>query len=248
MMTSTKFKELGGKPSGKWNSSYSEICKLLDVVENLDIPLSYLDKKQRDARRKLNNKLARFHPNDHGNVEKKKKEINAVRTFQRGMDGGRMEDLAKVSELLDKMANNKRQLIHNTGKGLIKKFSSHSGGLSLVFTDAGAFNAMWSAKIVTINKPKFWASENFATAILVHEYHHILTKRAGEFYADEFVAHWKQYQAMNLNKTAKYLNNWLLDDPTGYNLRKKPNLFKGVEFDAPEKAGTMWTNYRDNKG
>jgi len=245
-MNLTDFKLLGGEPSGKFGSNYSSICKLVQKVDDLDISQSYLEKKQRDARRNLYEALARFHPNDDGAAEKKTKEIAAARKLKTEMDNESQMDRVKVSELLDKMANDPMPLIRNTGKGLTDLFSK-GNGLAMGFKQGGAENAIWAARTITIYTANFWQSENLATGVLVHEYHHYLTKRMGEYYADEFVAHWKQYLAMRANRTAKDLNKWLLDDPLGYKLRQQKDKFKGVEFKRPEDAGPLWTKNMDNR-
>jgi len=115
------------------------------------------------------------------------------------------------------------------------------------FTDGTRDNASWAAKQITFDKTRFWQSQNLATAVLVHEYHHYRSKRLGTYYGDEFVAHWKQYLAMKVQKTAAELNYFLLDDPAGYQIRTNPTYtFSGQEFTSPEDADFLWTRWKDN--
>jgi hypothetical protein len=251
MMSPAELKELGGVPSGSWGSNYTKICRLLKTVEDMEAAPSYFDKRQRDARRALYDALTRFHPNEPAaDVGKKGREIRAVRQLRTEMDTENQLDQARVSELLDKMTTDPMALIRNTGIGLIRLFTKGYQGLSMTFQNAGNANATFSGSTITITKSNFWTSENLAKGVLVHEYHHYLSGRNGELYADEFVAHWKQYLAMKLtNQTAVTLNTWLLDAPDGYKMREKraqKGIWKGIEFAGPEQAGNLWTKYKDN--
>jgi hypothetical protein len=253
MMSPDDLKGHGGAPSGKWGSNYTKVCRLLKTVDDMDVPKSYLDKKQREARRALYAAVSGFHPNEPATaVDKKGQEILAVRKLKAEMDTENQMDRAKVSELLDKMATDGMPLVRNTGVALKDLFSKHSGGLSMTFRNvAGANeNASFSSSTIIFNMINFWKSENLARGILVHEYHHYLSnKTGGTLYADEFVAHWKQYLAMRKTFNEQLitdLNQFLL--VTGYKLQDKkdqPGMWAGVKFTRPE-AGHLWTKYRDN--
>lgn len=167
-----------------------------------------------------------------------------------------------MSELLDKMAKNPMKLISNTGTGLRAVFSR--GTLGMKFVKGTLDNAAWSGTHMKFDVTRIWQNENLAIGVLVHEYHHFLIKADQKRkYADEFVAHWKQYLAMNDKRTAEqkvtHINHWLLDDPNGYKLRGNGPLrisdenatdesgkFNGTEFTGPADAGVIWTRYEHN--
>lgn len=126
--------------------------------------------------------------------------------------------------------------------------------MSIVFTALAGINAQWSAQILTINEANFWKPGRFPASILVHEYHHVLTRRSPSVYHDEFVAHWKQYdvqygingypQGNGRQGRVAYLNQWILDDPRGY--RQRANLGSNAELTGPEDTGSVWTSHLNN--
>ncbi len=251
MMVPSEFTELGGAPSRKRGSGYSKIVAALGVVDDLELwRAQYLSRPKRRAARNLYSALTGFHPaSSSGDVPvlsaTKTKQIQAARRLQKEMEDEHLLDEARVSELLDGMAGSSMPLIRNTGTGLRELFEQRK--LAMRFAKSSTTNAQWEGNSFTFFSPSFWKSDKLAKAVLVHEYHHYLTERAPKLYTDEFVAHWKQYQAMGARKTAAYLNDWLLDRAGGYQMRNDAAQFDGREFAGPEDAGEVWTDYRHNK-
>jgi hypothetical protein len=238
------FKKTGGEPSGKFFSHYSKMCSLLEKVHDMREHLTnYVPKDYQDKFLELQLLVDRFHPNDTGTSQKKADEITAVRALK---DSMKTElEYVKISQLLDKMANSGKALISNTGKAMREKIKNRRVGIG--FSTDNNINAQYSGSSLVINVTNFWKTEKLAMGLVAHEYHHILSGRPADTYADEYVAHWKQYTVMELGQDRfNNLNHWLLDDPAGYRLRGK--LAGRAPFAKPQDAGLIWTNYVDNKG
>jgi hypothetical protein len=230
------FKAIGGEPSNKLGSGYSAICKVLDKIT--DLGPNYWSAPQRTLLADLASKLQTYHAGGlaDGTPEKKRKNLEAVTQLKSQLAD--YKEAAKISVLIDKMEVADQPLIRNTALGL-KKFT-------FSFIGDPNVNAFFTgAACIAVNTTLFWVNEKTAIGILVHEYHHSLTRRLPAPYKDEFVAHWKQYLAMGITKTVEELNYWLCDDPKGYKLRNKPNLPNPL-FTRVEDAGGVWTTYKDN--
>lgn len=76
------FIDAGGKPSGSYHSSYSKICKQLQLVDYQEVTESYQNTSYREEIRKLHTLVCRFHPNDDGSTGVKLKQILAVRNLK----------------------------------------------------------------------------------------------------------------------------------------------------------------------
>src|SRR5262245_35252606 len=103
-----EFEAVGGKPSGSFGSSYTEIWELLEKLENLPAPGQYFNKKLQDLTFKLENKIAAYlKKGGHSGktiTPKKSKEIQAVTELNVLMND--QVQKAKIGQLLDKMATN----------------------------------------------------------------------------------------------------------------------------------------------
>lgn len=98
-------------------------------------------------------------------------------------------ELAIVKQVLEEMKLSALPLIANTGKGI------EQDKIVMLLSDTGA-GSMNSNGILTVN-PLRAKNKSLLIGLLVHEYHHKLCTHNGDFsYADEFVAHWKEYSVI----------------------------------------------------
>lgn len=245
VLTISELKNIGGEPSGKMFSSYSDICKALVEVDTLRNELTnYQAKIYQDKFLALYAKVERFHSNEAPLKNgKKHSEVWAVRTKLKDSMQDELQ-YVKIAQLLDKMAMSGKALTSNSGRLVRERWKNGQIGFS--FTTDGTVNAQYSGRSIAINPQNFWKSEKLAMGLIAHEFHHVLSGRPADTYADEYVAHWKQYTVMELAKEKfDNLNHWLLDDPSGYKLRG--SLRNGrTEFARPEDAGAIWSGTVDN--
>lgn len=98
-------------------------------------------------------------------------------------------ELATVKRVIEEMKLSAVPLIANTGKGI------DQNKIVMLLSDNGA-GSMNSNGILTVN-PLRAKNKSLLIGLLVHEYHHKLCAHNGDFsYADEFVAHWKEYSVI----------------------------------------------------
>ena len=209
-----EFTKIGGAPSGGLFSSYSTIHKKLGEANAArDYSAKYVNKRYQDAFMALLPLVQRFHPVDAGTPGKKLKEVQAVRALQESMRDDL--ELVRFCRLIDKMAISGKALVNNTGRGMQARMKSmDASAIGFGVTMDARKNAEFTGRTLNINVGNFWQSEKMATSLVVHEYHHVLTARAGDLYADEYVAHWKEYLTRD-EPQSKFdkLNDWLLDNP-----------------------------------
>ena len=263
----------GGKPSGSSRSTYTSICSTLAAYEqttNKKRAENYITAAGEALLVKLEGLIKVFidvrHPAGTKMDAKKTKEVDAVTELRKALVD--IEAVRKVSKLLNDnstLSNHPHggnaDLIRNSMLGWIDLLAR--GVYTLVKSDDATINAQ-----VTIDKKllihvgnffattfKVWTRGDFVpVSILVHEYHHHLTRGkipAASVYPDEFVAHWKQYDAMGViaqwgrAKCVTDLNTWLLDDPRGY--KRRFEVTAGSEYAGPEATGAaFWDTHLDN--
>jgi len=95
-------------------------------------------------------------------------------------------ELAVVKKIIEEMKLSSLPLVANTAAGI------DQDKIVMVLSDstAGSFSNLG---VLTIN-PLRTKNKSLLIGLLVHEYHHKLCSHNGSYaYADEFVAHWKEY-------------------------------------------------------
>lgn len=240
------FIRIGGTPSGKTGSNYSAICKAYAELDRLCDPnIAYNNRVFQDKFEAFYAQVQRFHPNDVGAATPKKTaETSAIRAMQTSAPLKKELGLVRISRLLDKMTTHPLPLVSNTGREIIRKVKERSFNIGLI--DIPNVNAQYNraSNTMLINTS---VAEKLGMGVIVHEYHHYLTNSEDK-YADEFVAHWKQYLAMGLGREKfALINPFLLDDPSGYKLRSAGAIRTRLPFSKPEDAGDLWFKYIDNR-
>ncbi len=269
----SEFGSGGGRPSGSSRSTYTSICTTLaayEVTTRKKKAENYITPAGEALLVKLEGLLREFldvrHPGGSKMDSKKTKEVDAVTELRAALVD--LEPVRKVSKLLNTYATlashphgGNSDLIRNSMAGWINLLSRDE--YKLVISSDSRINAqVTSDKKLLIHVGNFFATtfkvftrgEFVPVGILVHEYHHHLTRGtipAASVYPDEFVAHWKQYDAMGIIiQTGRAtcvtdLNTWLLDDPRGY--KRRFEVAAGTEFTGPEATGAaFWQSHLDN--
>src|SRR4051812_39130185 len=82
-----QFKKIGGEPSGKFFSTYTDLCKAIVELDKLrEYGSNYVPKAYQDKLLAFHTKMERFHPNDTtAAAAKKNNEISAVRAMKESM-------------------------------------------------------------------------------------------------------------------------------------------------------------------
>src|ERR1700756_3181154 len=94
---------------------------------------------------------------------------------------GSFPDLIKV---LNDNARSPIPLVRNSVAGWIGKFQ-RGWGMHIVVNQP-RINMQWNNISLDINPIVFSESDLFIMSVIVHEFHHVLTERAGPVYEDEF--------------------------------------------------------------
>jgi hypothetical protein len=266
------FTQEGGQPSNSRGSTYSAICKRLEAYNRI-VPNTptYINTQGRNALVELQQAIDKNKSSKHNKIilfnkagynEGKTAQKEAVAALEKEMK--RDLDIAKISFLIDEYSGQGQYLLMNSMQG----WKNLLGGAKykITFTDSGTSNMEVRGQgTLMINRSKFDFFNNGLAAIqrdvkadvkfmsiLVHEYHHHLTRRKTPMYYDEFVAHWKQYDIgghfLNNAQRVKHINNRLLDDPNGYTLRLRVTQEKTKIISKIEDTGKFWTGYKDNLG
>ncbi len=269
----SEFGNGGGKPSGSSRSTYSSICTTLaayEVTTNKKKAENYITPAGEALLVKLEGLIKEFvdvrHPGGSKMDGKKTKEVDAVKELRDALAD--LEPVRRISRLLNTYSTlashphgGNSDLIRNSMAGWIDLLSRDV--YKLVIASDNRINAqVTSDRKLAIHVPNFFATtfkvytrgEYVPVGILVHEYHHHLTRGsipAASVYPDEFVAHWKQYDAMGIilpmgrATCVADLNTWLLDDPRGY--KRRFEVPAGSEYAGPEATGAaFWASHLDN--
>ena len=269
----SEFGSGGGRPSGSSRSTYSSICTTLaayEVTTRKKKVENYITSAGEALLVKLEGQIKEFvdvrHPAGSKMDSKKTKEVDAVNELRAALVD--LEPVRKISRLLNTYVTlgshahgGNSDLIRNSMAGWIDLLSRDV--YKLVISSDSRINAqVTSDRKLAIHVGNFFATtfkihqrgEYVPVGILVHEYHHHLTRGsipATSVYADEFVAHWKQYDAMGIiapigrATCVAELNTWLLDDPRGY--KRRHEVPAGPEFAGPQATGAaFWDNHLDN--
>lgn len=268
----SEFGRGGGKPSGSSRSTYSAICTTLAAYEvtTKKKPENYIPPAGEALLVKLEGLIAEFvdvrHQGGSKMDGKKTKEVDAVNELRDALVD--LEPVRRISRLLNTYSavsshphGGNSELIRNSMAGWIDLLSRNV--YKLVISSDNRINAQVTTdKKLAIYVPNFFATtfkvytrgDYVPVGILVHEYHHHLTSGsipAASVYPDEFVAHWKQYDAMGIILAmgripcVAALNTWLLDDPRGY--KRRFEVPARSEYAGPEATGdAFWANHLDN--
>ena len=263
----------GGRPSGASRSTYSAICATLaayEVTTGKKKVENYVLPEGEALLVKLEAQIEEFvdvrHPDGSRMKTKKENEVDAVKVLREAVVA--LGPLRKVCKLIN---DNSTLAAHPHGGNADLVRNSMIGWIDLlkrdvyelvISTDSRINAQVTSDKKLLIHVPNFfattfkvWTRDDFVpVGILVHEYHHHLTRGkvpASAVYPDEFVAHWKQYDAMGViapwgkDKCVASLNKWLLDDPSGY--KRRFEVPAGSEYAGPEATGAaFWDTHLDN--
>lgn len=266
----------GGAPSGWSRSTYTSICRALQAYEtatNKQAVENYLSPTaiaRFDALKLLVHEfLVVRHPNPSAERGKKSREVDAVGELREAIEA--TEPRRNLCDLLHRFSTlgahahgGNADVIRNSMQGWIGLLSS--GAVSLVLTDQGSINGeLNNGNRLIIHTTNFFAralkfiqrDEYVPVSILVHEYHHYLVRRAGaptsQVYYDEFVAHWKQYDAAGIIDTIgraqciRDLNEWLLRASAGYKRLHEITSGSAQELQDPSDApDVFWRDRMDN--
>jgi hypothetical protein len=260
MLDLMELTQRGGKPSNSFGSKYSEICKLVQQYNGMvrrPKDTHYLPITARTLLFKIQDAIKKFNASNHGPVSgKKSDEKDVLEMLSKNIEAFDIK-VAMMSKLLDNYESlGSSTLIKNSMKGWKSKLQT--GGFSIQFSHMPGVNmqvnngtkivvrtAMFGDYFTNISATNL-AMEKTMVSILVHEYHHVLTNRATPLYYDEFVAHWKQYDAagvrLDLVDRVTKLNEWLEE---AYHVTFPHPTYTKVTT-GPEQTGTFWTNHIDN--
>lgn len=253
----------GGNPSGRSGSNYSAIHSALAAFK-AQAPqrrVYYLNSGQRMLLGALTAAVAAFersrHPHAALDRARKNNQIYAVSQLKAELDV--MQLVARLSRALEPpYGSHQVALIRNSMEGWKQRLRHRE--VRPVFDEESSYVAMYVKDrrlIIDIDaceqRHPTCSPEVSLRAVLVHEYHHLLSGRKGEeAYHDEFVAHWKEFDvaARRLNKQERvdWINDWLLDHPQGYHFRGTITLQRPLIVNGPEETGHLWHGLRDNRG
>lgn len=259
LMSRSQVEAIGGPPSAKLFSTYTDICNLLTRID--DLPHSpgafsggYYTRTEEQLVAKLKSKVDEFKNSRHTHATgieaqaKKKRETQAVDALDNSMQDEVL--YARISKLLNDNAGSSIPLVRNSVAGWIRRFQ-HEGASIGIAPHVPRINAQWTGKCLQIKPVAFFPplDPTLPLTLLVHEYHHVLTKRAEPQYNDEFVAHWKQYTVGRVAPLddvgrANRINNFLLDDLNGYRFPEPAQ-----RLTRPQDAGKhIWDVSIENRG
>ena len=254
----------GGMPSGRKGSKYSAIHSALAAFKS-QVPrpvIYYLASGQRLLLGALAAEVRAFENSPHPHaVDRRRKgqQTSAVSQLRDELDV--MLNTARISRALEPpYGAHHVELVKNSMEGWKRLLRSKAA--RLVFNSGSAYVAAYlkdGRLLIDLDACETrhgspCSPELSLRAVLVHEYHHLLSGRKGkEAYHDEFVAHWKEFDVtgkrLNKQDRVDWLNHWLLDDPNGYQYRagnkitpKRPLIAHG-----PEETGRLWTAFKDNR-
>lgn len=265
----------GGRPSGGVFSTYSDICKTLqkyELASGKKQSENYINADAEALLVKLEALIDTFLTKERKGTlsDKKVSEIDAVGELREALvDLAPKRRLWKLLNSYSTVAshphNGNCELIRNSIKGWIQLLSK--GDYTLQLSDNEAINAeVINGNKLSIHAVNFFGTRHgiyergdfFPIGVLVHEYHHHLIRKAHagkSVYADEFVAHWKQYDAMGIidpmgrQACVDSLNFWILDHGQGYRRRWEVSAESEIKavFKGPEDTGAAyWDDHLDN--
>lgn len=254
MMDRPTFVGIGQAPSGSFFSTYTDICNLLERLDDLPTNLgvgrgNFYTRAEAELVIKLKSKIDDFQRSRHrhatgtAGVQKKADETRAVAALAASME----DELAfaRFSKIIYDYAGSANLLIRNSMLGWQNNFAH---GERMELTRTQGVNAEWKTTGLVLNPGILNQPALFGVSIMVHEYHHSLTVRP-DIYMDEFVAHWKQYLVYQRPPTdnaarAVRINNFLLRDPHGY--RNQIGVLTGPELTDPAQTGWIWDKTPNN--